>query len=91
MGELDDCFILYAIYNLDSYDGWAFVLFLKDGKLYEVNISHCSCYGLEDQWEPEETTVLSVRSRIDQPNGLTNNAALELALHLASQLVSKAH
>jgi hypothetical protein len=32
------------------------VIFEKDGKLWEVNGSHCSCYGLEGQWQPEETT-----------------------------------
>lgn len=28
----------------------------KNNKYYEVNASHCSCYGLEGQWKPEETT-----------------------------------
>ena len=39
--------ILLASYTYKYYVGDAFVLFLKDGKLYEVNGSHCSCYGLE--------------------------------------------
>lgn len=49
--------ILVASYGEQSYEGDAFVLFRQDGKLYEVNGSHCSCYGLEDQWEPEEVVV----------------------------------
>lgn len=49
--------ILFATYNYEDYYGSAFVLFCKDGVLYEVHGSHCSCYGLEDQWEPEETSL----------------------------------
>jgi hypothetical protein len=48
--------ILFAAYGGGSYDGIAKVIFEKDGKVYEVNASHCSCYGLEDQWSPEETS-----------------------------------
>jgi len=47
----------YASYEFEHYEGAAFVLFVKDDKLYEVHASHCSCYGLEGQWEPEETSV----------------------------------
>jgi len=36
------------------------VLFKRGGKLYDVNGSHCSCFGLEDQWLPEETTVAAL-------------------------------
>lgn len=54
---LDGCEILLASYTYEDYDGSAYVLFRKDGKLYTVNGSHCSCYGLEGQWEPEPTTV----------------------------------
>ena len=55
--------ILFASYGLDCYDGKAFVLCIRhdDNTLYEVNGSHCSCYGLEDQWEPEETSVKALR------------------------------
>lgn len=48
--------ILIAVYTYECYSGKAFVLFERDGKLFEVNGSHCSCYGLEDAWSPEETT-----------------------------------
>ena len=55
--------IILASYTYEDYNGDAFVLFEKGGILYEVNGGHCSCYGLEGQWEPEETTLdaLSVR------------------------------
>lgn len=60
--------ILLASYGTPSYEGYAFVLFRRGGKLYEVNGSHCSCYGLEGQWEPEETTVEALRHRVAQGN-----------------------
>jgi hypothetical protein len=57
--------VLLASYGTPSYEGYAFVLFSRDGKLYEVNGSHCSCYGLENQWSPEETTVEALRHRLE--------------------------
>lgn len=49
--------ILYAHYQDSEYSGEAFVLFRREGRLYEVNGNHCSCYELEGQWKPEETTA----------------------------------
>lgn len=47
--------ILYADYTYENYSGDAYVLgFDKEqNKFFEVHGSHCSCYGLEGQWEPE--------------------------------------
>lgn len=64
--EFKDAEILLASYGSASYEGHAFVLFRRDGKLWEVNGSHCSCYGLEGQWEPEETTVEALRHRVKE-------------------------
>jgi hypothetical protein len=58
-----DSEVLFASYNTPPYEGYAFVLFERDGKLYEVNGSHCSCYGLEDQWQPEETSWAALKIR----------------------------
>ena len=55
--ELRSAFILYATYESEGYEGSAFVLFERNGQLYEVHGSHCSCMGLEGQWEPEETSA----------------------------------
>lgn len=60
---LDGCEILLASYTYQDYSGSAFVLFRKDGKLYEVNGVHCSCWGLEGQWDPEETSIEALRKR----------------------------
>jgi len=62
--DLDGARILIASYRLDGYEGAAFVLFERDGKLYEVFASHCSCYGLEGQWEPEEVTAAALRANL---------------------------
>ena len=71
--------IFYAVYEAPSYEGWAWVLFERDGKLYEVSGSHCSCYGLEGQWSPEETSweAISIR-KADDEYGLPHEA-VELA------------
>lgn len=61
--DLREVTILYADYECGNYEGWAFVLFEQDGKLYEVNGSHCSCYGLEGQWEPDEVLVKELIKR----------------------------
>lgn len=46
---------IYAEYDDGGYDGSAFVVYSYDGvKWYCVEGSHCSCYGLEDQWEPTD-------------------------------------
>src|ERR1700756_4478230 len=55
--------VLFASYGGGSYEGDALVIFKHDGKLYEVNGSHCSCYGLEGQWKPEETSVEALAMR----------------------------
>lgn len=43
---------VWAVYGGGSYDGSAVVVFRRDGAWYQVEGSHCSCYGLEDQWSP---------------------------------------
>jgi hypothetical protein len=48
--------VIAADYDGGGYDGAAFVVYRNGDKYYTVSGSHCSCYGLEDQWEPEEYT-----------------------------------
>lgn len=45
---------LYATYDCEDYEGSATVVFVEDEKLYSVHGGHCSCNGLEDQFDPEE-------------------------------------
>lgn len=78
--------ILLASYSYANYSGDAFVLFRRDGKLYEVNGGHCSCYGLEGQWEPEETSVEALRIRLANGLGHDNYNGNEFASELTSLL-----
>lgn len=71
--ELEGCNIVFAAYTYEDYSGSAFVLFMKDGKLYEVNGSHCSCHGLEGQWQPEETFLEALRMRNVSSYGFSDN------------------
>lgn len=57
--------IILADYDIDGYDGSAYVLFTRDGKLYEVSGGHCSCMGLEDQWDEEEVSPLEIVDRLN--------------------------
>lgn len=45
-----------------GYDGKAWILIEKEGQLYENYSSHCSCYGHEDQWNPEKTDIRYLKS-----------------------------
>lgn len=51
----DQILIIYADYTYEDYSGSSDVYFYdkRDNLFYEVHGGHCSCYGLEDQWEPE--------------------------------------
>ncbi len=62
---LDDAQVFFATYGYQGqgYCCDAVVVFEKGGKLWEVHGSHCSCYGLEGQWEPEETTWEAIAMR----------------------------
>jgi hypothetical protein len=48
--------LLFASYGGGSYEGDATVIFEKNGELYEVHGSHCSCNGLEGDWGPAKVT-----------------------------------
>lgn len=78
--------ILYAYYTYEDYSGDATVIFLKDGRLFEVHDSHCSCYGLgEGGWNPEETTVenfIHYINRGAQPMGVDYQMVVDLLKEL---------
>lgn len=57
--------ILLASYGGSGYEGDAVVIFHRDGKYYEVHGSHCSCNGLEGQWQPEETSMEALAYRLE--------------------------
>lgn len=61
VGSVGD--IVYASYDRDGYDGTAYVLTRINGELMEVYGDHCSCYGLEGQWEPEPVSEADLEFR----------------------------
>lgn len=68
LASLKNANIIYASYETMDYEGYAFILYEEAGRFYEVNGSHCSCYGLEGQWEPEETNLEVLQHRIEKGN-----------------------
>jgi hypothetical protein len=70
--------IIYACYEHEDYDGRAWVLFHKDGQLFEVDGGHCSCYGLEGQWEPEATSWKALALRFKDRDNYRYPATDEL-------------
>lgn len=60
---LDNATVYLAWYGYGSYCGDSLVIFEKDGELFEVNGSHCSCNGLEGQWSPEKTSWAALKMR----------------------------
>lgn len=58
--------VVFAAYETPGYEGEAIVLYREGGKLFEVHGSHCSCYGLEGQWEPEEVDPDVLLQRVEK-------------------------
>jgi hypothetical protein len=59
--------ILVWSYKLGNYEGEA-VLILQDkesGELFEVNGAHCSCFGLEGQFDLEPTNIEALQFRLE--------------------------
>lgn len=86
--ELEGVNILVASYTYESYEGSAYVLFERDGKLYEVHGGHCSCYGLEGQWDPEEAEIAAVRHRLENGTWGEENRIKETVLAVLNGYVA---
>jgi hypothetical protein len=57
--------IIVADYESWLYEGEAYVLVKnKEGKLFEVQAGHCSCYDLSGAWYPMEVTVEYLELRL---------------------------
>ena len=73
-----DIQIVYANYVCECYEGSASVIYYRTstGKSYEVYGGHCSCYGLEDQWNgDEEIVVAELLNRVVELKALYKNWA----------------
>lgn len=52
---------VFAAYDCPDYEGSALVIVSDDGKAFRVvDGGHCSCFGLEGQWEPSEHTIVEI-------------------------------
>lgn len=65
--------VIYASYECEGYEGSAEVMFINRGKIYTVSGGHCSCYGLEGQWQPEEMPVETLQSIAKKGDGPYSN------------------
>lgn len=74
--ELDGVNILIAFYEIEWYEGQALVIYEEGGFLYEVYGSHCSCYGLERQWQPELSNVIAIENFVRLQEGVWKNPAI---------------
>lgn len=63
---------LEILIGYESVGSWGcdsssfFLLRDKDGNLFEVHGSHCSCYGFEGQFTLEPTTIEALKFRINE-------------------------
>jgi len=57
LGVLNDSEVLFAYYDCQDYSGDATVLYRHKGELYLQSGGHCSCNGLEGQWDFESKPV----------------------------------
>lgn len=57
--------VLFAAYEYENYSGEAYVIFKRGGKYWSVEGGHCSCHGLENQWELEEFIAPALRIVLD--------------------------
>ena len=58
--------IIIANYECEYYDGSATVFYYRRDteKYYETYGSHCSCYGLEGQWDGKEIVFKELENRL---------------------------
>lgn len=88
-GSLDDVEILIAAYDTFGYDGYAFVLYQSGGGMYEVYGSHCSCYGLEGQFEPEETSIDALKKYLEGDFQWKNELSQFLKEYESGKMIKK--
>lgn len=58
--------VLYASYEHEAYEGWSVVIYRNGDKFYYNYGGHCSCYGLEGQWDPEEYSAELLLAAIEK-------------------------
>ncbi len=70
---------VFAEYQVSGYEGYSTVISSKDGKKFNVvEGSHCSCYGLENQWEPTDHTKKDLEKMMEATYGFFHDHRSEL-------------
>src|SRR5579872_4317135 len=64
--DLDGATVYLAWYGHGDWCGAAEVIYERDGRLYWVSGSHCSCTGLEESWSPVETDWATLKHVYDK-------------------------
>ncbi len=72
--QLKEYDVLIAYESVGSWgcDSSSFFLLRKksSGRLFEVNGSHCSCYGFENQFKPTPVNKIELKNRAKEEYGL---------------------
>ena len=83
--------VLVAAYEQGGYEGDAWVVYRNGDKYYTVEGGHCSCYGLEGKWEPEEyesaEALLKCLSKGDWTYG-AKKTYIEMVKYILSERVT---
>lgn len=83
--ESFDGAVVYAENEQEGYEGSAAVVYAHGGKLFMVTGSHCSCYGFEGMWEPDEVTIEMLQKMAASPYKSTDQRAAEYVIEHLSQ------
>lgn len=71
---------VFAEYQVPGYEGYSTVITSDDGEKFRVvEGSHCSCYGLEGQWEPTEHTKPEVEKMMEASYGFFHDNLADLS------------
>lgn len=65
-GEAEPEEVIYARYDYQDYSGDATVVYRNGKKFSIVEGGHCSCFGLETQFEPTDYTKDEILAALDR-------------------------
>jgi hypothetical protein len=70
---------VFAEYQTPSYEGYSTVIISDDGRNFSVvEGSHCSCYGLENQWSPTEHDRTEINKMMEASYGFFHDHRADL-------------
>ncbi len=89
MNEREPEEVIYAAYDGGSYEGYSTIIYRNGDFYYLEESSHCSCYGLEGQWNPEQYTIEAIVKIFDMRNSSWRSDALDKCLLNIRQRLQK--